>query len=50
MYYNMSLCNIPFLVTLSECDSSDHTVSVVVNFCTFSTSHKLLHGFASNVW
>ena len=43
---------------MSECDSSDHPVSVVVvvvvsvNFFGFSTSSfELLHGFASNfVW
>ena len=46
---------------MSECDSSDHSVSVVVvvvvvvvvgvNFFGFSTSLELLHGFASNfVW
>ena len=42
---------------MSECDSSDQAVSVVVvvvgvNFFSFSTSFlKLLHGFASNfVW
>ena len=42
------------LVTLHECDSSDHPVSVlvVVNILTFLTSSfKLLHRFASNfVW
>ena len=45
------------LVTLNECDSSDHPVSVVVvvvgvNFLDFSTSSlEPLHGFASNfVW
>ena len=39
---------------MSECDSSDQAVSVVVvgvNFFSFSTSLKPLHGFASNfVW
>ena len=42
---------------MSECDSSDQAVSVVVvvvvgvNFLVFSTSLKPLHGFASNfVW
>ena len=46
-----------FLVTLNECDSSDHPVSVLVvvvgvNFLDFSTSSlEPLHGFASNfVW
>ena len=39
---------------MSECDSSDQAVVVVVvgvNFFSFSTSLKPLHGFASNfVW
>ena len=45
---------------MSECDSSDHPVSVVVvvvvvvvgvNFFSFSATLKPLHGFASNfVW
>ena len=43
---------------MSECDSRDHPVSivvvvviVVVNFFTFLTPLKLLHGFVSNfVW
>ena len=59
-YFLSSICEIlvkQFLVTLSECDSSDQAVSVVVvvvgvNFFSFSTSSlKPLHGFASNfVW
>ena len=33
---------------MSQCDSSDHVSIVVVIFFTFSTSRKLLPGFASH--
>ena len=54
LQFNTCICSYLFSHTqMSECDFSDHPVSIVVvvvvvsmNFCTFSTSRKPLQGYA----